>query len=194
MKLMTLGLTLPTLIVFFFGNSAACANEFSDSDTHGYHDNYLSLEWVRNHAFSDMQTEFSSGDVTMQFGFHHALKGHWMVGLTTGFKTLKNRESGDLLSILSFAQESLYIVRLYHPNYLLIGPKVMYLQPTKNRKIPPNRSVEFKREIGLGISAALQHIVSRRIIIGFRYDRWRGVDTDKLQAYETGVSVVYSLP
>jgi len=157
-------------------------------------DNYLTLELTRNQPISDSQKEFVSGEATTFFGFRHTLRDRWLMGVHGGFKHFRKRDSGEELTMLTIAQESLYVLRLYHPVYAVCGPKLLYLLPTIGQKFPIARDNDFGREIGIALSLSLYYVLNKDFMFNARLDRWRGINREVFQGIETGFGINYALP
>jgi len=184
-----------TFIIFQLDTIYARAlAEESSSETHKYFGNYLSFEFTKNQPVSKTQKSFKTGDNTFFVGFRHTLKNNWLMGVHGGYKQLLYKNSDKELNIFSVQQESLYLIRVNHPLYVAIGPKIYYLLPTIGRRIPPEREKEFNREVGAAASISLHYIMSGRFIFSLRVDRWRGVNSNRFHGTETAIGINYRIP
>jgi hypothetical protein len=157
-------------------------------------ENYISLELVRNQPFSTSQQEFTGGDVSQFFGFKHTLRDQWLMGVSVGFKRLKTIEENKHVTLFTVSQESMYLFRVAQSTYFALGPKLLYLLPTKGKKIPPEKERDYRREIGAAVSFACYHQFYKRFLASIRVERWRGLNREVFQGVETAVGVSYSLP
>lgn len=163
-------------------------------EENAFKDNYLSVELVRNQPFSSSQNQFIGGDISQFFSFRHTLRDQWLMGVNVGFKRFKTKLEKRHVSLFTVSQESLRLIRLYHPLYLAIGPKLFYLLPTRGKKLPPEKETEYNREIGIGFAASLQYIFYKRFLLHARLELWRGVNREVFQGTETSLGLSYSLP
>lgn len=135
--------------------------------------NHIIVEGIRNYPASFSEEKFNPGGLNYLFGFRHLSQNRWMMSVGVGFKTLF-REDTQILPILTFNHEAGYVIRLQHPTYLLLGPKLLYLLPTSDTAIPLQRDPDFSAEIGVGVSGTFIHFISRRAALQLRFERWRG--------------------
>lgn len=160
---------------------------------------YLSLEITRNFPMSFAQNRFEPGQPHPSLGYRHRFKQNWLMGIGAQFRILQRRDvpenAGNTgsLSIWTIYHETNYALRLDHPNYLLIGPRIMYLLPGKSAVLPLQRDPVLQSEIGAGISASLVRIVSDKIMLSARAERWRGTRTTIMQSLEVAFGIHYAL-
>ncbi len=168
--------------------------EEKKTEVHQYEGDYLSFEFTKNQPISETQKTFKTGDNTFFIGFRHTLKNSWLMGVHAGYKQLLYKNSDEELNIFSVQQESLYLIRVNHPLYLAVGPKIYYLLPTIGRRIPPEREKRFNREVGAAASISLHYIMSGRFIFTLRVDRWRGINNNLFHGTETAIGLNYRIP
>lgn len=155
---------------------------------------YLSLELGRNYPLSFSQNQFEAGPLHPILGYRFALDSSWIMGIGTQFKILSKKARVDSreIALWTIYHEAMFTVRLDHPNYLLIGPKLLYLLPAKVATVPLQRDDNFAVEIGAGISVGLAHLADPWLFT-LRVDRWRGTTTTRLQGLEIALGVSFSL-
>ena len=162
--------------------------------------NSLTYEWTKNSPIFHSQDRLEGKYTTYAFGFRHHLNPHWSVGVSVNFRSFW-KKSQDVtseipaqeLSFLSFNHETHYIIRLYHPSYLLVGPKFHYMIPSQKSRFPVLKDPEFQTEISTSISLVYLHVLDGRYTFTARIDRWRGTKTNKFHAVESAVGLQYHL-
>lgn len=165
---------------------------------------YLFVEIARNFPQSFSLRNFKAGGYHPIIGYRYNLMGHWMMGLGVQFKNFERKkpkttnsdqkpeDQSRNFAIWTVYHEGLYLIRLDHPTYLLIGPKILYLLPSKAAALPLERDDAYSVEIGGSISGSLVRILSNKSYVSLRMDRWRGTKTNKIHGIE--ISLGYGLP
>lgn len=161
----------------------------AESDIMPFRKNYIVGGLTRNHPIQKTYESYRSGPITLALEFWHAQNQNWILGIGGQFKSFTPRGRHRNLSLATGYHQSLYALRLYHPTYLLFGPKVMFVIPTLNRRIPLQENDEYANEIALGGTIQVAHFWSNNVVLTIRYDRWRGSKTSRLQATETAVGL-----
>ncbi len=158
-----------------------------------FKDNYLTIEAVKNVPVSHTQNRFESRYTTIAAGYRHALMQDWMMGLSANLKSLKEADTSADLSFLALSHEATRIFRIYHPDYLLLGPKIMYLFPMNKTRLPLVKHPDIATEVGVGLTASLVHQINPDTYLQLRLDRWRGTKTNKFHGIETAIGFGFSL-
>lgn len=155
------------------------------SEINPFKKNYVAVELARNYPMSFTQNGYEPGRYFPAFSYLHNLDESWIMGLGAQFKILnkKDPETG-FLGLWTVSHETLYVVRLNHPTYVLVGPKILYLLPTRSAKIPLQKEPNFASEIGGGLSLGLTRVVRERFLLTMRAERWRGTRTMQLHGFE----------
>ena len=155
---------------------------------------YLSLELGRNYPLAFSQNSFDTGPEHPLIGYRYTLDESWLMGIGLQFKIMSRRDKSESreLALWTIIHESLFSIRLDHPIYLLVGPKILYLLPAKTATIPLDRDNKFPVEIGAGLSASFAY-VSDSWMLTLRADRWRGTSTSKLQGLELAFGISFAL-
>lgn len=160
--------------------------------------NYLSIEIARNYPVSFAQNRYEPGEYQPVVAYRHNLDSTWMMGVGGQFKILRRidipneEESSRVLALWTMTHEALYILRLDHPTYLFIGPKLHYFLPARSGRLPLVRDDDVRTEIGAAASMTLARVLADGGIITLRADRWRGTRTLQLHGIE--VAFGYSKP
>jgi hypothetical protein len=147
---------------------------------------------IRNEPMIQTQLALAGGSGTYYLGLRHALDEDWLLGVGLSFKGLERRDKQTELSFWTLTHESYYMVRLYSPTFLLVGPKILYLFPAQRTGFPIRRDADFETEVGAAFSLGILHVFSQRFCGVVRVDRWRGTRTNKFHGIEVGVGVSYS--
>lgn len=156
-------------------------------------DNYITYEFARDTPVGDTKNVFRSLRPNHILGYRHNLGTDWLTGISVGFKSFANRQTDEELSFFSISHESLYIFRLYHPVYLLAGPKFSYMLPSRNAKIPFTKNPDYELEIGAAATAQIAWRIFPAFVVHARVDRWRGTKTNFLHGTETAIGFAVSL-
>jgi hypothetical protein len=179
------------------GTGAERARADDESRVNPFEKTYLTLELARNFPVSFTQNRFDPGRYSPVLGYRHDLDESWLMGIGGQFKVLKRRDHADTptdrVALLTVYHETLYAIRLDHPTYLLIGPKLMYLLPANAGRFPVQRADEFQSEIGGALSMTLAHVVDGRYMVTARVDRWRGTRTMRFHGVEVAAGISWAL-
>jgi hypothetical protein len=160
---------------------------------------YIKLELVRNYPEATTKQTMAPSVLQPNLSYLHIVSSDWIMVLGGGLKTLERMDTPEMrapsrtLAIYSLNHETLRVVRLTYPYYLLLGVKVSYLLPSRTGKPPPLRDPIYPTEIGLALSAQAVHLLSQRTMLSLRVDRWRGVNSSKLAGMELAIGIARSL-
>ena len=182
-------------LIYLSISSLAFASKNSsplDDPLNPFGKDYLSLELAGNYPIANSQKYFSPNKRTWLLGYSHFLSRHWNVGLSLGFKSLYRDQINKELALLSVSNQSLYVIRLFHPTYLMLGTKLIYLIPNEEAGFPLAKEADFETEIGAGAVLQLSHM-SGPIIYQIRVDRWRGTKTNRLHGFELAMGISYQV-
>jgi hypothetical protein len=162
-----------------------------------YAPSYLHFEVTRNYPVAKSQEKFEAGVYHPAFNYLYNLDGRWLMGLGAQYKIFKKKEHGsgesDQLAILALTHEGLFSLRLYHPAYLLVGPKLQYLFPAKKAKFPVQKDPLYETEISGALTIMLSYVIADQSFLTVRIDRWRGTRTTRFQGIESSVGLAYAL-
>ena len=150
----------------------------------------------RNAPIVHTQQRLNGRYATWSLGYRNNLDADWIMGISLGFKSFEYREGeaqGQELSFMSVNHESLYVLRLYHPAYLLLGTKILYMIPVQRSAFPLQREPRFETEIGAGLTLNIVYHLKPGWMLQARIDRWRGTRTDKFHALESAFGFSYGL-
>ena len=160
---------------------------------------YIKLELVRNYPEATTKQTMAPSVLQPNLSYLHIVSSDWIMVLGGGLKTLERMDTPEMrapsrtLAIYSLNHETLRVVRLTYPYYLLLGVKASYLLPSRTGKPPPLRAPIYPTEIGLALSAQAVHLLSQRTMLSLRVDRWRGVNSSKLAGMELAIGIARSL-
>ena len=180
-RLMVMGITLSLSVS---GQSAP--NSFLSNQTKS---GYFTFELTKNSPTIHTKAMLKGRHATYYFGYRNLVSDTWMMGLGFNYKSFSRIKTNEELSFLTLQHESFRIIRLYHPLYLLIGPRILYLMPTRQSTLPVNRDPDFETEIGAGMTVMLQGKIDQKHLFTVRVDRWRGTKTNKFHGYEVAMGI-----
>lgn len=187
------GLLLPFCLFVRTGKVKAIDLSSSEANSEVFAKNYVLVESVRNYPASFSEERFDPGKFGWLLGFRHLLENHWMMSVGGSFKSLYHEERQKLLPILTINHEAAYVIRLQHPTYFLVGPKLLYLLPTTNMSIPLQRDPNYSAEVGVGISGTFYHLLTRKLAFHMRFERWRGTGSMLFHGIEMAAGVNFAV-
>lgn len=164
-----------------------------------FSEQYLAVEIARNFPMSFSQNRFEPGEPHPVIGYRHRFRENWIMGLGGQFRIFQRRDvpqnagATGALAVWTLYHEANYAMRLDHPTYLLIGPRVTYFLPCKAAVIPLERDPVLQAEIGAGLSVSIARIISDKWMMTARAERWRGTRTTLLQGLEVAFGINYAL-
>ena len=125
----------------------------------------------------------------------HKVAGQpWMVSASIGYKNLTESRTNERIYLFTYVQESLYIVRVTHPVYLLLGPELMYIAPSFGVRIPPKNNPSYKKQFAVGAAAKFAIMsASGSHFFTLGIDHWRGVQNREFYATSFLFGLYYSL-
>lgn len=158
---------------------------------------YVHFELSRNFPVNKSQESFDPGPYHPAFTYLHNLNGTWVMGLGGQYKILNkkshpNNES-DQVALFTLTHEAMASWRLYHPAYLLVGPKLFYMFPSRLAKLPMQKDPNFETEIGAALSVMVAYTFIDKSLFTVRLDRWRGTKTTRFQGIEASFGFAYAL-
>lgn len=167
----------------------------------GYHDEsntvfakqYLWLEAPENFPVQNSTGRFSSYRKTPGITYLHRLSPDWLVGLSLSFKSLRKQPEDREFAFASTANIAQYVIRLYHPFYLLVGGKWLYMLPLQHARFPLVKDPEYEIEFGAAVTSSLIYRPSPKWFFSFRIDRWRGTKTNRFHGFETAIGIARAL-
>lgn len=160
---------------------------------------YLVLEIARNFPMSFSQNRFEPGEPHPVIGYRHRFQENWLMGLGGQFRIFQrrdvpqNNDSTGALAVWTLYHETNYSMRLDHPTYLLLGPRVTYFLPCKSAVLPLERDPALPSEIGAGLAVSIVRMINESFMLTARAERWRGTRTTTLQGLEVAFGINYAL-
>lgn len=174
------------MIYSLIGTSKSYAR---DHDINYFENNYLTFELGKNTPVAGTQDRYESRYTTLIFGYRHCLMQEWMMGLSANLKSLKETTSNNDLTFLTLSHEAVKIFRVYHPDYILVGPKFMYLFPMDKPHLPLVKHPDIATEVGFAMSVSYVHQIDSNAFFQARVDRWRGTKTNKFHGIEVALGL-----
>lgn len=181
------------VLILFISPKNCLAAKIQDQLPSPFQKSYLLLEATENFPVSQGLKYFSPYRRTLTVSYQHVLGAEWIVGVSANFKSFRRTDLDREFALLSFSNQTQYVIRLHHPAYLLIGTKLMYLQTAQYARLPLVREPDFETEIGAGLTASFAYILARDWVASFRVDRWRGINTNRLHGFEVAFGLARSL-
>ena len=119
----------------------------------------------------------------------------WVLGADVHFKFFQDEEDGTRLVLWTLEEEINYRIRLYHPFYLLLGWKFLYLYPVERGKYPFRKRTDLNgAEVGVGLTSSLVYEFPKNIALGVYVDAWRGSGSRRYEGVEYGAHLMLPLP
>jgi hypothetical protein len=172
--------------------------EQPDDEPNPFAKTYSRYELTRTFPVSFSEQALAPGEPQPAFAYLHDLDRHWLMGLSAGYKLLARRDlpagpaPDHWLALWTVAHETDYVVRLSHPYYLMLGPKLIYILPCKSGKLPIERVKDYDAEVGGAISVQLARVLAGGSILSLRFDRWRGTSSMRLHGIEIAAGVSFA--
>ena len=116
----------------------------------------------------------------------------WVVGVSAGFKSLLSRKTADL-SMFSVSQEFSRLFRIYHPSWLGIGFKSMYLVGVEKISLPYERDPDQPPQIGVGANLTFFFLANRDTLFQIEVSRWRGTLKNDLHVLELSSGLNFAI-
>lgn len=144
---------------------------------------YFGFILNQNQPWSYGTSTWSKGGPSWGVEYRFFYKDTWTLAISGEFKQLKNLEHNDE-NLFALSQETMRLVRLYHPWYLAAGGKLSNYTPVRQISIPYERDETRALDTGAAISVATIWIVGPRVITMLSANRWRSLSTTKRQGVE----------
>jgi hypothetical protein len=170
------------------------------SDSEGYQPphaiNQLLIESQKNYPMTFSQNKFEGAHPYPAISYRHYINGDWIMGVGATFKLFRQKiveDNEDInFSIWSFHHEAAKIIRIYHPTYLMLGTKIIYMIPAKKHSLPLQKQDQYETEIGFALTATMVQILNDSFSATFRIDRYRGTKTQLFQGLEIAFGISYA--
>ncbi|MFK7872065.1 MAG: hypothetical protein AB8C84_02690 [Oligoflexales bacterium] len=165
-----------------------------------FEEQYLLFGMNRNFPVKDSLNTLGPSQAHPFIGFGHTLHQEWFLNVQAGFRFLDKKSSFQItgqnqdprIAIWSVSQESLGIIRISHPLYLLTGPSLLYLLPTRKGMLPIQRDPDFPLEVGAGWSAWFVW-TKPSYFSAVKFERWRGTYSHRLHAFQISCLLGFSI-
>lgn len=140
--------------------------------------NYYVLKVSGSFPAGDHQLNSLENDGTgYGLGYTFVVRQRYFVSLMAGFHSLYDFESEQTLGYFTAYNESLRLIRLYHPLYLTVGGRIGYMIPTESTELPLKQNKDYENEVMLGASAGLAYVVTPRIVVSSQLSYWGGTNS-----------------
>jgi hypothetical protein len=154
-----------------------------EADPTAFASSYFGLILNQNQPWSYGTTTWSKGGPSWGGEYRFFYKDSWTLSLSGEFKKLEDLTHTDK-NIFTFSQETMRLVRLYHPWYLAAGGKFSYYIPVRQISIPYERDQSRAIDTGAAISVATIWITGPHLTTMLSANRWRSLSTTKKQGVE----------
>jgi hypothetical protein len=168
------------------------AEETSSKSLFGKGRSFL-LGYSKNYPISISKEKFAPSVYHPIIGMRYYSE-NWVLGISSQFKMLKNRSNDSKEAYWTLEEEFNYRLRLYHPLYLLIGGKTLFIYPVRAGKIPFKKREDSNSEIGVGATMSFLCLFENGSGIGVFGNVWRGTGSRKYEAREFGVHLMFPFP
>jgi hypothetical protein len=171
------------------------SSSFSEEviETRAFSTHYFGASFTKTNPASFSQNLYSEGAASSAVQYKYFMRDEWMLALTAGFKSFIQPESSDVdFFAISFDSQRLY--RVYHPTWIAVGFKSMYLIGVERAHIPYTRARDGAHQTGVGAVFSVIHQVGPEAIVHGSVERWRGTLDNKLHAIEFNVGVSFKVP
>ena len=154
---------------------------------------YAFLGINRNFPISRSLSQLEPSIIHPHIGYGHILTDQWFLNIQLGFRFIQTRPElvtnpmeDRKIAFLTIGQESLSIFRISRPIYMLTGPSLLYILPTRKGMIPMDRKQDYLIEIGAGWSMWFAYIQDYWLS-AIRIERWRGTYTNRIHAMQVSL-------
>ncbi len=152
---------------------------------------YVGVLINENHPWSFGQRTWSKGGTSFGLEYRYFYKDTWTLAVSGEFKQLSDLDGHDK-SLFIGSQESMRLIRLYHPLYLGIGGKLSYISPVVKVSVPYDRDDTRTIDIGMSMTMSAIWITNPRVTTMLTVSRWRSASTTKRQGIEIAASLLHS--
>jgi hypothetical protein len=153
---------------------------------------YIGISLNKNEPLADGTRTWSTGVASWGGEYRFFYKDQWTLALSTEFKGLKDL-SGEDLSLFTASQETMRIVRIYHPFYLTLGGRLSYYVPVKHTAIPYERDPNRPLDTGGALSIGSIWIASPNVLMLLRSNRWMSFSSTKNQGVEFLATALFNI-
>jgi hypothetical protein len=154
----------------------------------------LVITAVKNFPTSFAIEDFRQADIlSYKIGYQHALANDWLMKVSGYYRLFRKRKDNSRLAMLTLKHEASHIWRLEHPFYFGWGWGWSYTWPAVDQRIPIKRDNFYFPEFGVFTKVSLIYQASQSFLVALHIDRWRGVNTRRLQGVEIGLGLGYGL-
>ena len=153
---------------------------------------YIGISLNKNEPLADGTRTWSTGVASWGGEYRFFYKDQWTLALSAEFKGLKDH-SGEDLSLFTASQETMRIVRIYHPFYLTLGGRLSYYVPVKQTAIPYERDPTRPLDTGGALSIGSIWITSPNVLMLLRSNRWMSFSSTKNQGVEFLATVLFNI-
>lgn len=164
------------------------AFEASENPPLAFRASYAGLLINQTYALSTENGQFTEPKLSWGAEYRFFYKDQWTLSVTGEFRGQEDiaREEQSTFNI---SQETMRLIRLYHPWYLTLGGRLSYMLPVKKISIPYERDPKRNMDTGGALSIGSVFIVNEQFTIMLSSHRWTSFRTSKNQ----GISNIFSI-
>lgn len=156
--------------------------------------NYYTLKLSGSFPAGDHQKRFLENDgLGYGLGYTFVVQQRYFVSLIAGFHSLYDYENESTLGYFTAYNESLRLIRLYHPLYLTVGGRIGYMIPTESTELPLKQNKSYENEVMLGASAGLALVLTPRIVVSTQLSYWGGTNSATHRIVDGSVHLRFAL-
>lgn len=155
--------------------------------------NYYFAKVTRSYPTEGNRQSLDAEGVGYGLGYTFTIRQQYLVSLVAGFHSLYHIPSDSAFSYFTVYNESLRLLRLYHPVYATVGGRVGYMVPTLASGIPLKQNTAFENEIMVGGSGGLALVLAKDILVGTQLAMWGGTNSSKHRIIDFSVNLRVAL-
>jgi hypothetical protein len=165
-------------------------SDFSSSENFplAFRPSYASLLINQTYTIANKDGRFTEPKLSWGAEYRFFYKDQWTLSVNGEFNGREDIAQEEQ-STFNISQETMRILRLYHPWYLTLGGRLSYMIPVKKISIPYERDPKRNMDTGGSISIGSVFIVNERVTIMLSSHRWTSFRTSKNQ----GLSNIFTV-
>ena len=187
-----IGLILATVVATPVYPSEINPPELSENPPVAFPSSYIGILVNQNHPYSYGKDAYSSGGPSWGAEYRFVYKDTWTLAITGSFKQLDDKSNRDV-PIFSLSQETLRLIRLYHPWYFAFGAKLLYFVPVRRIMLPYERDQTRSIDTGAAATIAAVWKASDNTAYLISANRWRSLSTSKKQGIEMVATALFTI-
>jgi hypothetical protein len=192
--------TYLTFIIFLSATTVARSgfssesnfSEITETPPIAFPSSYIGVLLNQNHPYSYGESAYSEGGPSWGAEYRFFYKDTWTLAIAGSFKQLDDASRSDA-PIFSLSQETLRLVRLYHPWYFAMGARLLYFVPVRRIMLPYERDQTRSIDTGAAVTVATIWKASNSTAYLLSANRWRSLSTSKKQGIEVVATALFTI-